>query len=467
MAFDVGIGELVGSLFFGGGEALAADAGLGAAAGAADLGLGAADLGLAAGAGAAAGTAADLGGLAAGTAADIGAAGGAAADLTAAGTGAAAGGGDVLSALETAVPEAVDIAGAENLGSTVGGVQDALNFAPTPADTGVATTGTGAQALPGTTAGAPPGATAASGVVSPSTELATGPENLNAALGTTPTTPPTEATTAQVATSGSPMSEVAASANSPFVGQLNAEGGLAPDVSSALATAPATPAAPAAPAAESPSLLSKAAGIASNPLVQLGVPAAMLGYNLIKGSAPIPPQAQEAVNNAKAQLAPLQNAATQNVPLFNKTAADDLNLANSFQISPAQAAAIATWKQDQLNALRQQIANQNPGSPNIESSSEWIQGKNQIDQQALAMQVQMVNQLISTAFQASSAANAAVSTSANVSAQFDSTLMQAAQLQVQQDTNFQNAVGASLQAFGLIAGLNANRFGKAAGTATA
>jgi hypothetical protein len=70
--------------------------------------------------------------------------------------------------------------------------------------------------------------------------------------------------------------------------------------------------------------------------------------------------------------------------------------------------------------------------------------------------------LISTAFQASTAANAATSTAANVTAQYDNIFMEAAQLQVQQDQAFQQALGSALQSFGLIAGLNANRFGQMA-----
>jgi len=154
----------------------------------------------------------------------------------------------------------------------------------------------------------------------------------------------------------------------------------------------------------------------------------------------------------------LQGKAQQNVDLYNTTAATDLNLANNFQISPAQAASIDQWKQGQMNQLYQQIANQ--GNTNPTSSSEFLQGKNQIDQQALAMQVQMVNQLISTAFQASTAANAGVSTATNVTSSIDNLLMQTAQLQVQQDTSFNQAVGSAMQAFGLVAGLNAGNFNK-------
>jgi hypothetical protein len=197
---------------------------------------------------------------------------------------------------------------------------------------------------------------------------------------------------------------------------------------------------------------------------ELGLPLRLLGYDLIKGPAPLPSNATAAVNNAQANAAPLEASATKNVPLFNQTAATDLNLANNFQISPAQAASIETWKQNQYNQLYQQIANQ--GNTDPHSSSEWIQGKNQIDQQALTQQTQMVQQLITTAFQAATAANAGVSTAGNITSQVDSTLMQAAQIQVQQDAAFQQSVSAALQSFGLIAALS-GKFGGTPAKATA
>jgi hypothetical protein len=196
---------------------------------------------------------------------------------------------------------------------------------------------------------------------------------------------------------------------------------------------------------------------------ELGIPLAFLGYNVAKGPAPLPSAATAATANANAQLSNLQGAAAANVPLYNQTAASDLNLANSFQISPAQAASIAQWKQNQYNQLYQQVANQNPGG-DPRQSSEWVQGKNQIDQQALAQQVQMINQLVTTAFQSASAASSAISSSANVTNALDATLMQAAQLQVQQDQNYQQAIGSALQSFGLLAALSNFGNTKAAST---
>jgi hypothetical protein len=477
MGFDIALGDLVGSLFFGGeAAAAAAPEAIGAAA---DLGLTGADLGAAAGLGAAdllpgAGLAADIGagaGAAAGagaTAADVAGAGIGAADL-----GAAAGAAGAGLAGE-AVSPAIDIATAGSLGDTIGaGAENALAAAPSNFNeqlalspgmfSGTSAAG-GASTVPGVApaalAGPSEAANVAGATVSPAAELAGSP-NIEAALGGAGTgaAPVTEASTAQTAFSGAPVpfQDTPFSAASPAA----ATGGSIPqDASAALASAPASP-------AGGGGITDQLSGALNSPYLkaaELGLPLAFLGKSLIQGPQPIPPQSQLAVQNAETQLAPLQAKAAANTDLFNSTAATDLNLANNFQISPAQAASIATWKQNQYNQLFQQIANQ--GNTDPTKTSEWVQGKNQIDQQALAQQVQMINQLISTAFQASSAANAGVSTAANVTSQLDSTLMQAGQLQVQQDQNFQNAVGSALQSFGLVAALS-GRFGKTQTGATA
>jgi hypothetical protein len=279
------------------------------------------------------------------------------------------------------------------------------------------------------------------------------------------TTGPNAAATTSLAPGAAPTnaagSEIAASAEVPGL-QAGVEGGP-----SSQAIVDAAQAGGASAAAQ-PGLLSNLSSglgtvgkIASNPFAQLAVPAGFLAYNALKGPAPIPPQAQQALANAQNNLLPLEQQAQQNVPLFNKTVAEDLNLANNFQVSPAQAAQLEIYRQNQYNQLKQQIANLNPGGQ-IENSSQWIQGKAQIDQQVLAQQTQMINQLIQTAFSAASASNAATSTSANVAASYDNLFMQAAQLQVQQDQAFQQALASALQSFGLIAGLNAGNFAKMA-----
>jgi hypothetical protein len=155
----------------------------------------------------------------------------------------------------------------------------------------------------------------------------------------------------------------------------------------------------------------------------------------MKGTPPLPSAAQAATNNAVA-------GGNTNVPLYNKTAATDLALANNNQISPAQAAQIDIFKKDSYNQLYQQIANEGNADPT--ATSQWVQGKAQIDEQALAQQQAMIDNLVKTAFSAAGAANAATSAT-------DATLMQAAQIQVQQDTAFQQSISSALQSFGMIA----------------
>lgn len=404
MGFDVaaiGLADL-----FGFGEL--ADVGAGVAA---DIGLeGAADVGL----GAAAEGGADL----------------------AAGAGAAGAGG--AEAAELGAADALAVGGVDLAGELGGGAGGALEGA----GGGLATdTAAGVAANAGTV-----GSTAAlpgAGTIDAGTELA-GSQNIDAALGVESAQP--------VGVESGASTASAVQAANPGIGGASAMG---PGIGGATAIGEQVPAAAAVSAGEAgggvgttlSSIGDSASSLLGNKAVQLGLPLGVLGYDLIKGPGPIPSNAQSAIANAQ--------AGAQNVPLFNQTAATDLNLANNFQISPAQAASIETWKNNQYNQLYQQIANQGVTDPH--SSSEWVQGKNQIDQQALSQQVQMVNQLVTTAFQAAGASNAATS-------QLDATLMQAAQIQMQQDAAFQQSVSAALQAFGLIAALS-GKFGGSGATA--
>ena len=410
-----------------------------------------------------------------------------------------------------AVPAGVADASLAGLGGDlVGG--GALSFAPTAADAAAPIAAEAAGATPGVVAGLPAAAgeaaapAAAESVVAPADILA-GDPSIEASLGL-PAADTNAAgaealsgpTTQEFAAAGQPVasdaSSVGAALHTPDTNLFpmganaaapaaNAAGseiaassevpGLAGDVASGSQFAPSVDniasnaAAGGANAAASPGILDSLKGglstvgsIAGNPLAQLAVPAGFLGYSLLKGPTPIPPQANAALANAGSSLAGLTNQATQNTPLFNNTVAEDLNLANNFQVSPSQAAQLEKSRQDQYNVLLQQIANQNPGG-DPKQSSEWILGKQQIDADILGQQTQMINQLIQTAMSAASAANQSVSTSASITNQYDQLLMQAAQLQTQQDAAFNQSVAAALQSFGLIAGLQGSKIAKAVG----
>ena len=179
---------------------------------------------------------------------------------------------------------------------------------------------------------------------------------------------------------------------------------------------------------------------------ELGLPLGMIGYNLLRGPPPLPSTATQAVGNVQ--------GLTANVPALNQTVQQDLAAGNAYQLTPGMAASLETWRQNQYNALYQQLANS--GIANPTQSSQWVQGRNQIDQQAEAQRGQMVQQLLATAFQAQTAATGVTSAANN-------TLLQAAQLQISQDNAFQQSISSALQSFGLMAALQ-GRSGTTSGT---
>jgi hypothetical protein len=429
MGFDLGALAL-GDLFFGG--EVGADLGLGALG--ADLGIGAADVGadvgLAAGAADVAGVGADVGaglgiadlGLGG---ADIGAALGTAGALDAAlpeaALGGAAGVEDVLGA---AAPEAIaaapDLAGAAAAGADLGG--PAFGAGAGPDISGLSTAFADQSALglpgggfPGQIVNAGGGAGELAGVASPTSELAGGSSEIGSQLG----------------------SDAFASADLGAETQLPAAaaGGVAAPGAGA-----AAPAASASGAAAGGGGLGSTIGAALNSPItkaaELGLPLGFLGYNLLKGPPQLPSTAQQALANVPGQ--------TQNVPALNQTVQQDLSAANNFQLNPGQAASVAQFKSDQYNQLYQQLANE--GNVDPTKTSQWLQGKNQIDQQALKMTSDLIQQLFANAIAAEGSAVGATSAA-------NQTLLQAANIQVQQDNAFQTSISEALKSFGLIAAL--------------
>ena len=423
MGFDLGALAL-GDLFFGGaadvGAAAATDAGIGAAA--ADLGLGAATdvgAGLATDVGATVGADLGAGGLGAlaGGATDVGTAlGTEGLGATLSDAAAAGGAADVTGALEAATPEAVaaapELQGAitslGDLGTSVG----AGDFADTQ---GIANAFTAEQSL-GLPSGGLPGA-----VVGPGTEdvgafgAVAGPTQSSAQAGA-------DITSALGADPNAAEATLPAGAGSTLAAPGTATGG----------------AAAAAPAASAGGGLSSTVGnVLNSPITkaaELALPLGFLGYNLLKGPAPLPSAATQAVGNVQ--------GATANVPLLNQTTAEDLSLANNYQVTPGMAASLDTYKQNAYNQLYQQLANE--GITNPTQSSQWVQGKMQIDQQTETLKGQMVQQLVAQAISAQGAATTATSSA-------DNTLLQVAQLQVQQDKAFSDSISAALQSFGMLA----------------
>src|ERR1700678_4460712 len=149
------------------------------------------------------------------------------------------------------------------------------------------------------------------------------------------------------------------------------------------------------------------------PLASLGY----LGYTVAKGAAPVAQQAQQVQANS-APLTALANT--------------DLSLVTNNQLTSSQAASIAQQQAQLTSQWRQVLMKQ--GVTNPEQDSRWPQIQALIDQQMTAATQSMIQTTLQTALGASGQAN--------------SNLLQVAQLQVQQDTNYTNAIGNATKALG-------------------
>lgn len=152
------------------------------------------------------------------------------------------------------------------------------------------------------------------------------------------------------------------------------------------------------------------------------VPLASLGMTLAKGEPHLPPQAE--------QLSKLGSS-------LGATGQQNLTMAANQQITAPQMAEIDTWKQQQRNALYQLYA-RSGRDPN--NDSDYLQGLQQIEQQAIGMRQQFIDQLVRTGLGETGQATGALQNSAN--------------LQIQQDKEFQESLSRAIQAFGLTAGLS-------------
>jgi hypothetical protein len=152
-------------------------------------------------------------------------------------------------------------------------------------------------------------------------------------------------------------------------------------------------------------------------------PLGLLGYDILKGQPSLPQAEQTAISNS---------AGAQSL------ANTDLSNAASNTITPAQAQEISTYQQNATNQLYQFYASQGR-DPN--QDTDFLQGVAQINANAIAMQQQFIDSMVSQGLSAEGAVN--------------STLQSAAQLQVQNDQAFQQSIGAALQSFGLVAAIGA------------
>lgn len=156
---------------------------------------------------------------------------------------------------------------------------------------------------------------------------------------------------------------------------------------------------------------------------------------IASGLAPTALTAIRGAPSLPSSITPLQNNGGVTAPLI-ATETSQLNAANSGQATPSQAAQIATFKQQAQQQLFQSLANAGVQSPT--QDSRYIQGMESIDQQATALLQGFINSEFQNGFAAAGSAASNLST--------------AAQAQINQDANFQSALNAAFQSFGLTMG---------------
>ncbi len=250
--------------------------------------------------------------------------------------------------------------------------------------------------------------------------------------------------------------------------------------------APATAPAPAAaPAAAAPSAAPAGAGAAANggggafggsgwgwKAAGLGLAAAPLALTLAKGTSSIPQQAtdaavaspqQGAIAAQQQQIAAQQQAnsaqaAAASQPFVNSVIANSPTLTQAAQLNQQQ--------QNLTNQWRQVLFNQGVQRP--EADSRWPQIQQQIQQQMQIQTQTMIQSNLQAALGFQGSANTSLGqSSGSLSAASGATsaasqnLLAIANLQVQQDTAYTNAISGATSALGKVAALGAAT-GKAA-----
>ena len=162
-------------------------------------------------------------------------------------------------------------------------------------------------------------------------------------------------------------------------------------------------------------------GALGSPWVKYGVPLAAIGGIALRGPGKLPPQTQanQGIANTLAS-----------------TGATQINLANAGQILPAQQAQLDINAQNEKNKLYQLYASRGI-DPN--SSTDYTQGVQQIDQATLAARSAIIQQMISNGLSFETAAS-------NI-------LTQAANEQVSLDNNFRSSLTSAIGSFGFMAAL--------------
>jgi len=223
--------------------------------------------------------------------------------------------------------------------------------------------------------------------------------------------------------SGTPVSTVSGGGAPPASGTLSTGSFSSP--SSAAAGGGAGNVAPAAKAAGGIG----GSGVGWKDAAFLGLAGAPLAATLFKGESPLPPQAGQ----LSALSQPLSNFATA-----------ELSAAQNNQVMPGQQAQLNSDRQTALNQWRQALYNQ--GVQNPESDSRWSQIVSMVDQQIAQEQQGMITANIQSALAAAGGASANLTNLAN--------------MQVQQDTAFTNALAEASRSLGTVGALTALNSGR-------
>ena len=143
-------------------------------------------------------------------------------------------------------------------------------------------------------------------------------------------------------------------------------------------------------------------------MLRYGIPLGALGYSLFRGRSEMPPQANQAMGIAQ---------------LEGQVGASQLSAAASGQLTPPMQANIDIYTQNAINQLRQQFAGM---GRDWQHDTGYLQGVQQIMQQADAMREKYIEMEFTQGLRASGQATGA--------------MMQVAQLQFQEDQQFQTAL---------------------------
>ena len=166
-------------------------------------------------------------------------------------------------------------------------------------------------------------------------------------------------------------------------------------------------------------LLSKT-GLKSSQLLPLG----SLAYQMSQGQGKLPSGAQ-ALESGGSATSPLLTTESQN-----------LNSWNTQTLTPAQQASVDQYTQAQTNAVLQQLASQ--GVQNPQQDSRYLGAIQQIQQNAESMKSQLLQGNLSAGESAGSAAS--------------SNLSNVAQLQNQQQQDYDNSLSSAINAFAYLGG---------------